>query len=94
MSKSECDECGGACCKSVAVLVGKMTADQVAWANMRGTIETNQRGVSLWRLPVRCVNLDYAGRCMIYDRRPGVCIDFQVGGERCNAARAAEGKKT
>jgi hypothetical protein len=53
MSKSKCDDCGGACCQNVAILVGKMTQDQIAWAEMRGTVETNQRGVSLWRLPVR-----------------------------------------
>jgi len=91
MSKSKCDDCGGACCQNVAILVGKMTQDQIAWAEMRGTVETNQRGVSLWRLPVRCRKLDYRGRCMIYQDRPNVCREFEAGGERCKAARAAEG---
>lgn len=89
---SKCDDCGGACCKGVAVIVGTMTDDQKQWAETRGTVERNDEGVCLWRLPVPCCYLDFQGRCMICAERPLVCRDFEVDGERCKAARAAEGK--
>ena len=40
-----------------------------------------------------CAALDRAThRCTIYDRRPGVCRDFEMGGDDCLTERAGLAK--
>lgn len=85
----ECDTCNGACCRSVVITVGQLTADQLKWAMMRGHVS----GAGQWRLAVPCCNLDDRGRCGIYAVRPDVCKGFEVGGELCNKARKWAGGK-
>jgi Fe-S-cluster containining protein len=84
---SQCDACGGACCRFVVVAVGAMNADQRRWAEMRGPVDFAHKGAFLWRLPVACPNLARDGRCRIYASRPDVCRDFEAGGELCKKAR-------
>ena len=85
-----CETCGGACCRFVVVLVGDMTPDQRRWAEMRGPLREVRDGAWEWELPVACPSLTAAGRCGIYDERPGVCREFAVGGEMCRRARRRE----
>ena len=83
---SECDGCGGACCRFVVVAIGDMTPDQRRWAEMRGPLDFAHGGALLWRLPVACPHLTAEGRCDSYADRPDVCREFEVGGKLCKAA--------
>ena len=84
---SECDGCGGACCRCVVVAIGEMTPDQRQWAEMRGPLTVASNGGLSWRLPVACRHLTASGRCGIYETRPDVCRQFEAGGKLCEAAR-------
>lgn len=82
---SACDECGGACCRSVSVFVGNTTPDQRRWAELHGIMIRH----GSWRFPMRCACLSAEGRCQIYETRPGVCRTFAAGGQMCLEAQKA-----
>ncbi len=82
---SLCDLCGGACCRFIVVRIGVLTPDQREWASLRGTVDAGGN----WRVKARCAALGADGRCTIYERRPGVCREYEVGGQQCQAARKA-----
>ena len=84
---SECDGCGGACCRCVVVAIGEMTPDQQRWAEMRGPLTVAANGGLSWRLPVACRHLTASGRCGIYETRPDVCREFAVDKALCRKAR-------
>ena len=69
----------------MTINVGKPTDDQARWLRMRG-----EYSGGVLRLRVRCWYLGADGRCGIYEHRPHVCREFDVGGKLCRAARAAE----
>ena len=79
---SKCDKCGGACCRYVRIKVGAMMPDQERWANMRGTVDGD-----MWVIRAKCEHLTPAGKCGIYEWRPCVCREFDVGGAHCEDAR-------
>ena len=79
---SLCDNCNGACCRSVTIKVQAMTDDQVRWADMRGKVTGG-----CWRIKSPCENLGPRGACTIYYDRPEVCRQFAEGGAECLAAR-------
>lgn len=85
----QCDKCDGACCRMVTIKVGAMSEDQARWAAMRGEVKGEH-----WVLPVRCVALNnFTGKCTIYEDRPDVCREFEMGGTLCKAAiKTAKGK--
>jgi Fe-S-cluster containining protein len=85
---SLCDECNGACCRVVTIRVGEVTADQAAWAAMRGRMSGGT-----WEVRATCENLTVEGRCAIYDRRPEVCREYESGGKQCRSARSQQGLK-
>ncbi len=86
MSKPDCIECGGACCKTINIPVAKMSAKMLEFVKTRGTLKDGK-----WCIPSVC-RLLQSGRCSNYDRRPAVCREYPVGGERCLKARAEYGK--
>lgn len=90
--KSLCDGCKGACCRGVAIQVGNMTVDQLAWMNTRGEAHMTPTG-GMWRIRSRCEHLSWRGRCRIYATRPEVCREFAPGSGRCRAAREFFGVK-
>ena len=83
---SLCDNCNGACCRSVVIQVQDMTVDQRRWAAMRGGIDGNR-----WQINSPCENLRGDGRCGVYADRPAVCRQFEPGSVECMAARKREG---
>ena len=85
---TSCDGCGGACCRVVKIAVQAMTPDQLRWANMRGGIAGGY-----WHINSVCENLTDDGKCGIYNTRPDVCRQFEVGGSHCLDARAINEQK-
>jgi Fe-S-cluster containining protein len=80
-----CSACDAVCCR-LTVLV--MADDDVP----RHLVDRDAHGMEVmgkdkdgW-----CIALDASAmRCGIYDRRPGVCRAFEMGGADCRAERAA-----
>jgi len=78
-----CETCGGACCSHIALLFSDMTEDRKTWLAAHGVIIDGNEAV--FPMPCRWLR---DGRCSIYDARPNICRDFQVGGPFCLVARA------
>jgi len=91
MPDCDCNDCGGACCRSLTIPLGNPAtiADNLEWLLIRGAVETGPDGRRLWRIPAACRHLSDDGRCRIYDRRPRDCRQYAVGGQSCLAARRA-----
>ena len=77
-----CALCRGGCCEVIPVPIdlGQMTNDSRRHLRMRGQM---LNGVVF--LNCSCSNLA-EGRCGIYDTRPQVCREFEVGGADCRTA--------
>jgi len=82
-----CQECKAACCKHLTALTGEWPQEHLPWAKMRGLVK--QKDADLWEWHVRspCQHLSKTGRCKIYDNRPQVCREFEVGGKACLKAQ-------
>lgn len=79
---SLCDQCGGACCKTL--LIANATQPASRWlARTRGVAV--EGGVLI---SSRCRHLDKTGRCRIYANRPQECRDYEPGGRACALTRA------
>lgn len=80
-----CDACEAVCCRLEVLLIGDTGVPEEfihtdEWGGM--TMATSDDG---W-----CAALNPESmRCRIYDRRPWVCREFQLGGAECVAERAA-----
>ena len=76
-----CDECGGACCRYVAVELDKPTKktdyDNIRWyllhQNVNVFIDHNGKWFIEFRTP--CEKQREDSRCGIYSRRPKICRD-------------------
>jgi Fe-S-cluster containining protein len=80
MTKPDCNECGGACCRYVIMKVPPMGADEARWAGMRGVMYSQT-----WAIRSKCDQLK-DGRCVDYESRPDVCRQYACGGKLCKAA--------
>ena len=81
---SPCEICKGACCESFT-LFPKLDPDPnevVRWIKAHGT-ETVGGGTEF---KCRCNHLTAGGKCGIYETRPKVCSDYQVGSSHCKTA--------
>lgn len=46
------------------------------------------------RMGKRCSELGEDLRCAIYENRPPICREYEIGGEGCKSVRAARGMTT
>ncbi len=72
-----CKICGGACCKFFAIWKSSFKPDVAHWLSLHGTDE----GKAVI-FPVACSKLE-DGKCSIYEDRPQMCRDGQVGATFC-----------
>ena len=82
-----CSDCQACCCRQKAMLFGDLEVPAQF-------IATNERdGDSMARLADGwCVALDrITMRCTIYEMRPWICREFELGGDECLEARTANG---
>jgi len=82
-----CKLCKGACCEFFSLKFGPMDDDKRKWVDFHGT--EAPEGVILMKEMVffdcKCRHLK-KGKCSIYDTRPNVCEDMEVGSSLCLAA--------
>jgi Fe-S-cluster containining protein len=82
-----CASCKACCCRLEVILSGDddvplHLVDEDQWGG-----QSMGRGEDGW-----CVALDRATlRCSIYERRPRICRDYELGGADCGALRQREG---
>ena len=83
-SSVTCSSCRACCCRLEVML---MSEDDVP-AHL--TMEDRWGGRTMARLEDGwCAALDRATlRCRIYERRPTICRDFEMGGSECLVERA------
>ena len=80
-----CFECA-LCCTYVAVEIDTPTTgteyDQIVWYLYHRDVEVFVDWDDAWHVlfRTRCENLSAAGTCGIYERRPGICKDFDWRG--------------
>jgi len=79
MNKPPCEECGGSCCKYVAVEIDKPT-NKTDYDNIRWYLLHKNVGVFIdhdknWFIEFRtsCEKQTEDGRCGIYENRPKIC---------------------
>ena len=74
-----CEVCRGACCEFVLLDVQTtLDPDTQRWFDLHTTTIRGHRCFES-----KCSMLSDKGRCNIYADRPKMCVDFEVGGERC-----------
>lgn len=81
-----CANCEASCCRQEAMLFGDTEVPDKF-------IEENERGVmSMLRLADGwCAALDRKTmRCTIYEKRPWICREFEMGEYECLSARASK----
>lgn len=78
-----CEECGGECCRHIAVPVPAVDNPDMQWVYCRGKIDAD----GLWRVEARCKHLGADNKCAIYETRPQSCQNFKPGGAECRKAR-------
>jgi Fe-S-cluster containining protein len=79
-----CENCPAACCRQQAMLFNDTDIPEEM-------VVTDERGEkSMLRLEDGwCVALDRKTmRCSIYEKRPWLCREFEMGGDECLKARA------
>ena len=79
-----CFSCGGACCLGLVI---RPSPESFDWYSMHGEAE----GDKVY-LDCQCEHL-ILGVCSIYNDRPQVCKDYEVGGEACRNAVKRTGRK-
>lgn len=80
----KCFECGGECCKSVAIRVDE-PEDVDDYLDFKWylfhpglTVYLDTEGDWHVDVPIKCRHLTKDGRCRIYEERPPVCRDYDV----------------
>jgi uncharacterized protein len=81
-----CDNCEACCCRQEAMLFGDTEVPD------KFLVENEQGGMSMARLEDGwCAALDRKTmRCTIYEKRPWICREFEMGDYECLAARAGK----
>lgn len=77
----DCADCGK-CCWEMAICVGRPSDRALVPSQFidHGMMRLVKTEAGLWV----CSAFDRATKkCSIYDKRPGACRDFEVGGEDC-----------
>ena len=70
-----CELCKGACCHYIVLPITREKDPKFhEWLKHRG--EERFHGISL---RCKCQSLTKGGRCKIYDERPEICRDYEVG---------------
>lgn len=79
-----CDNCEACCCRQEAMLFGDTEVPDTFIE------ENDQGGMSMARLDDGwCAALDRKTmRCTIYEKRPWICREFEMGDDECLSARA------
>jgi len=78
-----CKKCG-ACCKYIAIVIGKFP-DDIKWAaahNLRIIHHNEWEGSAVAFVPCRCQYLSDENLCTIYDERPLTCKLFPEANKR------------
>jgi Fe-S-cluster containining protein len=79
-----CDTCRACCCKLEVILMGEDDVPRHLTRQDQWGGEVMRRLDDGW-----CVALDRDTQlCTIYERRPGVCRDYLMGGVECAEERA------
>jgi len=74
-----CDECGGSCCRYVAIEIDKPTAkgdyDHIRWYLVHRDVNVFIDHDKKWFIEFRttCEHQGSDNRCQIYDTRPRIC---------------------
>lgn len=71
-----CEICKGACCESIVFKVPE--TDEGRWLGMHATPTTGGKH----EINVKC-NALCGGKCSVWNSRPAVCVNFEVGGDAC-----------
>ena len=83
--KPDCQTCPAACCRLEVMLITDTGVPDRFIATDRHGGETLLRLDDGW-----CAALDRSNmRCTIYDRRPLICRDFEMGSHDCEQEREA-----
>lgn len=85
-----CSRCQGSCCEFLdlpLVTISTLGPDVADWAVKHGSVakttyEDGETDFGL-RLDCRCRELTDDGQCAVYESRPLMCRDFEVGGPGC-----------
>jgi Fe-S-cluster containining protein len=87
MNKS-CEKCGGACCEFFGL---KSDVDDPEWLMARSTkkVPYGEYDVVIFDYPCKWLK---EGKCDIYDVRPQVCQDLEVGSSGCRFALSYRGR--
>jgi Fe-S-cluster containining protein len=84
-----CRECGGKCCRG---LIEVYSNDEIFYdGNLvceNNFIEDKYDRRMKWGNDVKCIALTKDGKCGIYEKRPQVCREFEVGCSRCQNFRS------
>jgi len=92
MIEEPCKSCKGHCCK-VGFIVEISPYDEIyndgnlVWQNenMPKNMKSNGDGYT-------CIALGKEGECTIWSKRPSMCREFEVNGDRCKAIRFLYGR--
>ena len=82
-----CATCRASCCKLEVILMGEDDVPDALTETDRWGGQVMARRADGW---CAALNRDTL-RCGIYERRPGVCRDYELGGSECLLERAKPG---
>jgi Fe-S-cluster containining protein len=90
-SPTNCENCG-ACCENTLLRIPWMFGEDLKkieeFCKVRGGAVIEYEGTRFWIFPNPCPNLDAkTKKCKIYEIRPQVCKEFQVGAQDCRVCR-------
>jgi len=84
---ANCNICRGACCESITLEITGPTNDFQRFLEYRTSPQITGKGRIGRNFECRCLMLK-DGRCLVYEKRPKMCADFEPGGEVCRATVA------
>jgi len=78
-----CSDCQACCCRQQAMLFGDLEVPAQFIATNEHGADSMARLADGW-----CAALDRVTlRCTIYEKRPWICREFELGGDECLEAR-------
>jgi Fe-S-cluster containining protein len=78
---TDCEKCGGTCCK---VVYFAAKPEHIEFVKTTRTCYEVPFGLLM---PSRCQHLGEDNKCQIYETRPQICRDFEVGSYFCRMMR-------